>query len=78
MANVLIRDVPERVVKSLKERAAQHRRSLQQELRLILEEAAGMAAQKTLRAGRRIRGKLARSGRVLSDSATLLREDRAR
>jgi len=57
MANVLIRDVPERVVKSLKERAAQQHRSLQQELRLILEEAAGMAAQKTLRAGRRIRGK---------------------
>jgi plasmid stability protein len=78
MANVLIRDVPEHVVKSLKGRAAQQHRSLQQELRLILEEAAGIAAHKTLRAGRRIRGKLARSGRAFSDSATLLREDRAR
>ncbi len=78
MANVLIRDVPERVVKSLKERAAQQHRSLQQELRLILEEATGIAAHKTLQAGRRIRSKLARSGRAFSDSATLLREDRAR
>lgn len=76
MPNVLIRDVPESVVKSLKERAAQQRRSLQQELRIILEEAAGIPAQQTLQASRRLRDKLACSGRSFSDSVELLREVR--
>ena len=78
MPNLLIRDVSEAVVKSLKERALQQRRSLQQELRMILEEAAGLAAQKTLMASRRLHRRFARSGRAFCDSVELLREDRSR
>ena len=40
MANVLIRDVPDEVVKELKRRAKSHNRPLQQELRSILVETA--------------------------------------
>jgi len=40
MAQVLIQDVAEDTVAKLKDRASHHGRSLQQELRLILEEAA--------------------------------------
>ncbi|TMI84644.1 MAG: hypothetical protein E6H03_01675 [Bacillati bacterium ANGP1] len=40
MADLVVRDVPEHVVRSLKRRAARRRRSLQQELVSILESAA--------------------------------------
>ena len=41
MAKVLVRDLEPAVVERLKARAAQHGRSLQKELKAILEEAAG-------------------------------------
>lgn len=78
MPHVLIRDVPESVLKALKERALQKRRSLQQELKALLEEHAQVPGDKALTCARQIRHKLARSGRAFSDSVELLREDRAR
>lgn len=39
MPNLLIRDLPEEVHRRLKERAAQNRRSMNQEVLLLLEEA---------------------------------------
>lgn len=78
MPDVLIRDVPESVLKVLKERALRKRRSLQQELRALLTEHAQVPADKALICARQIRDRLARSGRAFRDSVELLREDRAR
>lgn len=40
MSAIHVRDVPERVVSALRERAAAHGQSMQQEIRQILESAA--------------------------------------
>ncbi|MFN4218404.1 MAG: FitA-like ribbon-helix-helix domain-containing protein [Candidatus Bipolaricaulia bacterium] len=78
MPNVLIRNVPESVLRAIKERALQKHRSLQQELKALLEEHARVPRDTALVCAREIRDKLARSGRVFSESVELLREDRAR
>lgn len=79
MPDVLIRNVPEAVLHILKRRAADHRRSLQQELLSILEAAAHEAPEKTpVEVAAAIRARLARSGRSFSDSTPLVREDRER
>ena len=80
MPDVLVRNVPESVLEALKQQAAQHRRSLQQELVSILEAAAtqGASRQTAVDLAARIRARLAESGRLFSDSTELLREDRAR
>jgi plasmid stability protein len=79
MAQVLIRNLDEKVVTRLKRRAAQKGRSLQVEVKMILEDAAKEADQADLwREISRFREKLRRSGRTFSDSAKLIREDRDR
>ncbi|MBI1743904.1 Arc family DNA-binding protein [Candidatus Acetothermia bacterium] len=78
MPNILIRDVPDKVLKTLKERAIRQHRSLQQELRAILEDSVKHSAHEALAGTRRLRRKLTRSGRTFSDSVHLLREDRRR
>ncbi len=79
MANILVRDLDERVVKSLKDRARRGGRSLQAEVSTILTQAAesptvdAATAQKMLdRFRRRLKG------RRFSDSTDLIREDRDR
>ena len=79
MADLLIRHVPEGVVRSLKRRAALRRRSLQQELVAILESAVrsdGRATPAEVAAAIRLR--LARRGRRRKDSAVAIRRDRKR
>ncbi len=79
MPNILVRDIPPQTLAALKIRARQHRRSLQQELAALLEEAAQQAAQPSPdEIAAAIRARLAQSGRVFSDSTALIREDRAR
>lgn len=79
MADLLVRRVPEPLVKSLKQRAVQHRRSLQQELVSILESAVGASAgQSPAQVAAAIRTHLAQTGRTFGDSARLVREDRQR
>jgi plasmid stability protein len=78
MAQVLVRNLNERVVARLKKRASDHGRSLQAEVKLILEEAAREEATDFWKAADRIRERLIRSGRTFSDSAALIREDRDR
>lgn len=77
MAQVLVRQLNEKVVDRLKKRAREHGRSLQSEVKTILEEAVPdyEGAWKRIEL---IRTKLKRSGRKFSDSADLIREDRAR
>ena len=77
MAQVLVRQLSDKVVDRLKKQAKEHGRSLQSEIKTILEE----AVPDYERAWKRIdtsRTKLRRSGRKFSDSTDLIREDRDR
>lgn len=77
MPQVLVRDLDEVTVERLKERARRHGRSLQREAKAILEEAANAPTMADARAAaERVRRRFA--GRVFSDSAELVREDRER
>jgi antitoxin FitA len=76
MAQVLVRDLKTEVVTRLKARARRHGRSLQTELKEILETASRHGALDARVLADRIRRQLA--GRAHSDSAELLAEDRAR
>jgi plasmid stability protein len=76
MGQVLVRDVPDEVVERLKKRAAAQGRSLQAELRRVLIEGAGADLKRVRLLAARMRKQL--GGRVHSDSAELLAEDRER
>jgi plasmid stability protein len=78
MAQVLVRNLEDKVVARLKKRARTRGRSLQAEVKTILEEAAKEASGDFWKEADRIRQQLKRSGRKFSDSAALLREDRDR
>jgi plasmid stability protein len=79
MAQILVRNLDEKVVKQLKKRAKREGRSLQAEAKRILEQAVtsptvDMATAKKMMEDFRRRFK----GRRFSDSAELIREDRDR
>jgi plasmid stability protein len=76
MAKVLIRNLDERTVETLKRRAARNGRSLQAELQQIVERAAEIDAVDGRALAARIRRTL--SGRRHSDSTALISEDRQR
>jgi len=77
MASVLVRDLDPAVVERLKVRAEENGRSLQKELKTILETAAAQATWAEARAAaERVRQML--GGRQFSDSTELVREDRDR
>ena len=78
MAQVLVRDLDEATVERLKERARRHGRSLQREAKAILEEAANAPTMAEARAAAAERVRRRFAGRVFSDSAELIREDRER
>lgn len=77
MAQVLVRQLDNKVVVRLKRRAKEHGRSLQSEVKTILEAAVPdyEAAWKRIEVFRK---RLRKSGRTFSDSAGLIREDRDR
>ena len=77
MAQVLVRQLDGKVVERLKKRAKEHGRSLQSEVKTILEEAVPdyEGAWKRIE---RFQKRLKQSGRKFSDSAALIREDRDR
>jgi plasmid stability protein len=78
MANVLIRDVSEKVLNRFKSMAESHNRSLQQELRMFLENTVAQSSPEIFQKMAEIRRKLRRKIIRFTDSAKLLREDRAR
>jgi plasmid stability protein len=79
MAQVLVRNLRDKVVARLKKRAAQRGRSLQAEVKQILEDAAAEADQTdVLKRIEEFRERMRRSGKAFSDSAELIREDRGR
>lgn len=75
MSQVLVRDLDPAVLDRLKRRAANSGRSLQAELKTILEQAARQESDASALAAR-IRRKL--GGREHSDSAELVARDRRR
>lgn len=76
MAQVLVRDVAPEAVARLKQRAKSHGRSLQTELKSLLEQAASSDPVEARELAARIRRRLA--GRRHTDSARLQAEGRAR
>ena len=79
MAQILVRDLGEGVVKSLKRRAKQDGRSLQSEVKAILEQAA-YEPKLDMEAARNICAEFRRrfKGRRFPDTVELIREDRER
>lgn len=76
MSQLLIRDLKPAVVERLKLRAKQHHRSLQGELKAIVESAAKMSMAEMKQISKAWQERLA--GGSFSDSAELLREERNR
>ncbi len=78
MAQVLIRDVEEKIIEALKERAKRNQRSLQGELKVIVTQAAQVSRINPALLARidALRNKL--KGRKHTDSVKLLREIRGR
>jgi plasmid stability protein len=74
MPNVHVRDLSETTLEKLRARARRNDRSLQAELKVILEEAARNDWTATLAQADRMRRRLAR--RVHDDSAELIARDR--
>lgn len=77
MANLTIRNLDDEVVKRLKARAKAHNRSLEAELRTILEAAANLPDRRAfIRAAERIAAMTPKVPRT--DSTKSIREDRER
>lgn len=76
MSQVLVRGLDPDVVERLKQRAKQHGRSLQAELKAVIEQAARSEMRRARTLAAQIRKRLA--GRSHHDSTDLLAEDRSR
>jgi len=77
MAQVLVRHLDDKVVVRLKKRAKEHGRSLQSEVKNILEDAVPDYEGAWKRIDR-FRKRLQQHGRTYSDSTSLIRKDRDR
>ena len=78
MANVLIRNIPEEVLDRFKNMAKSHKRSLQQELIVVLEKTVEQSSPDIFQKALDLRRKLRKKAVRFADSARLLREDRTR
>jgi len=78
MPDLLIRDVSDEIVEALKKKAADNRRSLQQELKMIVESAAKEDRILKAQYATIIRERLQAYGKEYKDSTELLRTDRNR
>lgn len=76
MPQLLIRNLDEATIENLKERAKRHHRSLQGEVKLILEASVRQPEETPLAIAERWQSYFA--GRTFSDSTELIREDRER
>jgi len=79
MSDVLVKNVPDDVVESSKDRAVRNGRSLDDELLEVLGDAAlGARRRAAIAAAAAVRNELVATGRTFSDSTDLVREDRDR
>lgn len=76
MADILVRNLDTKTVQRLKARAKEHGRSLQNEAKLLLEQAAGTGGDEVAAILDGWKKRFA--GRRFSSSATLIREHRRR
>ena len=77
MAQVLVRNLDDRVVAALKRKAELRGHSLEKELREILASAARLSGEERVQVSRRMRA-MTPAGIRQTDSAKLIREDRDR
>ena len=78
MPQLLVRNLQEETVESLKQRAKVNHRSLQAEVALILENAAKVQPVSFWKNTAKIRKQLTQSNKSFSDSTELIREGRDR
>ncbi len=78
MPDVLIRNIDEKTLESLKKRAAENKRSLQAELKMILEAYGKADIKETRSRVREILEEYRAEGRQFSDSVDEIRELRNR
>jgi antitoxin FitA len=78
MAQLLVRDISDRIVSELKKRAKRNGRSAEAEHRAILEQALKSSAADFWREADRLRDQLQESGRTFTDSTKFIRQDRDR
>ena len=76
MSQLLIRNLDDNTINNLKDLAKRHNRSLQGEVKRILEEYASRPNEAPLAIAERWQGYFA--GRAFSDSTELIRQDRER
>jgi plasmid stability protein len=76
MSQILVRGLTPETVERLKRQARLNRRSLQGEVKTIIEEAVAYSGKEALAVAMEWRKRL--SGRRHGDSARLIREDRSR
>jgi plasmid stability protein len=76
LAQILVRRLPDAVVERLKARAKRNSRSLEAEVRAILEESVAKGKAEFFKAADEMRARLA--GRHHTETLELLREDRDR
>jgi plasmid stability protein len=74
MGQLLVRDVPDKIIAALKKRAKQHGRSAEAEHRAILEQTFKPPADDFWERAAKLREEL--RGRTFTDSAILIREAR--
>jgi len=78
MPDVLIRNIDEKTLNTLKEKAAVNKRSLQAELKQAIEEYAGLAHTEVVEMVREIQEKFLAEGKEFPDSTVEIRKDRER
>lgn len=76
--DVLVRNLDEETLEKLKKKAAANNRSLQEELKNVLEEHAGPDIEETRKMVHETLAKYRAEGRMFSDSTKDVREDRDR
>lgn len=76
--NVLVRDIDEETLEKLKKKAAANNRSLQEELKKLLEMHAGPDIEEVRAMVRENLAKYRAEGKMFSDSTNDIREDRER
>lgn len=76
MASISVRNLPDDVVEGLKLRARVHGRSLEAQVRAILEENSRLTPDEFWRIADEMRART--KGRIHGDSTDLIREDRDR
>lgn len=73
MAHLVLNDVDPRIIEELRRRADQAGRSIEDEVKTVLEEALGLSRARALREAKRIRAEI---GGSFTESAEILREGR--